>query len=170
MRIIVLTVCLLLYSAVGVVGAESLASLVEIGERCSGLSGRLILSIIDVESKGNPYAINVNGVGSYQPQSLSEALYLIYKHNKANTDIGLMQINYMYWGAETGLTPLELLDPKINVCVGSAILRQYIDKHGGWRGVGRYNAASPLKQKKYILMVARSFKKMEGIALPELVR
>jgi soluble lytic murein transglycosylase-like protein len=161
-KIIVLIACILLCSVVGA-ECETLASLAELGERCSGLSSQLILSVIDVESKGNPYAINVNGVQSYQPQSLREALYLIYKHNRANTDMGLMQINYLTWGPVAGLTPMELLDPRTNVCVGSAILRKYIDKHGGWRGVGRYNAVSLVKQRNYILMVAKAFKRMGGI-------
>ena len=137
--------------------AESIDTLAEIGSKCSGLPTRLIKSVIYVESKGNPYAVNINGVGGYQASSLREALRVLYHYDRANSDLGLMQVNYLTWGPVMGLTPVDLLRPSTNVCVGSVILREYIDAHGGWKGVGRYNAATPSKQRAYILKVASAY-------------
>ncbi|MBE0427215.1 MAG: lytic transglycosylase domain-containing protein [Nitrospirae bacterium] len=134
-------------------------NLLDHGEKCSGLPGDLILSVIWVESRGNPYAVNINGVGGFFPKSLSDSLKIIYHFNKTNVDIGLMQINWMTWGPVYGLKPVDFFDPFINICIGSKILRHYIDKHNGsWRGVGRYNAVSYDKQVKYALKVADTYK------------
>ncbi len=134
-------------------------SLLATGEKCSGLSQELILSVIWVESEGNPNAINVNGVGGFGPDSPERALKILYKYNRANTDIGLMQVNYKTWGPAYGLKAKQLLDPMTNICVGSRILKDYIDEHkGSWRGIGAYNAVSYAKQVNYALRVHRMFK------------
>lgn len=139
-------------------------SLLETGERCSGLSQEIIMSVIWVESKGNPNAINVNGVGGFSPASADTALKILYKYNKANTDIGLMQVNYKTWGRVYGLKAAEFLDPQMNICIGSRILRDYIDQHkGSWRGVGRYNAVSYSKQENYASKVSNALKKVKAV-------
>ncbi len=133
------------------------SNILEIGQTCSGLPKDLIMSVIIVESNGNPNAVNINGVGGFQPKSRSEAVKLMYRFNKANVDIGLMQVNYLTWGPVYGITPERLLDPAANVCIGSRILRDYIDRHkGSWRGVGRYNAVSYNKQVSYALRVSHT--------------
>lgn len=134
-------------------------SLLEYGEKCSGLPKDLILSIIWVESKGNPYAVNINGIGGFSPASINDSLKIIYHFNRANIDIGLMQINWLTWYPVYGLKPVDLLNPFVNVCIGSKILRHYVDKYNGsWRGVGRYNAVSYDKQTRYALKVAHVYK------------
>ena len=160
MRVIMSAFLLLIALSAIAYGEETIDDLAEIGGRCSGLPSRLIKSVIYVESKGNPYAVNINGIGGYQPSSLRDALLILYRFNRANSDLGLMQVNYRTWGPVTKLTPVELLDPRLNVCLGSQILRQYIDEHGGWRGVGRYNATSPAKQRTYILNVAAAYRRI----------
>src|SRR5208283_3884908 len=65
------------------------------GVQCSGLPKELIMSVIWNESRGNPYAVNVNGVGSYYPSSPEQALRVAYKINRANIDVGLMQVNWL---------------------------------------------------------------------------
>ena len=139
-------------------------TLLATGSRCSGLPEELILSIIWKESRGNPNAVNVNGVGGFFPQSPRQALKIIYSYNRSNTDIGLMQVNWKSWGRVFRLRAVDLLDPVTNVCVGSKILREYIDEHpGSWRGVGRYNAVSYDKQYAYASSVGRIYKKIRSI-------
>lgn len=136
-------------------------SLLETGHRCSGLPEELILSVIWVESRGNPNAININGGKSYSPKTREQALKILYANNKASTDIGLMQVNYKTWGKVFGLKASAFLDPETNVCAGSQILRAYVDQHkGSWRGVGRYNAASSSKQMVYAVKVGNAYKKI----------
>jgi soluble lytic murein transglycosylase-like protein len=136
----------------------TLYELADYGSECTGgwLNPDLIVAVILAESGGNPYAININGVGSFYPSSYEEAVELIYGYNRANVDIGLMQVNYLSWGGVTGLGPEEFFDPWINVCVGSQILAHYI-RQNGYPGIGRYNAISPAKQVKYIRKVERVY-------------
>lgn len=134
-------------------------NLLSIGEQCSGLPKELILSVIHVESKGNPYAVNINGVGGFQPRDIESAVKILYHYNRANSDIGLMQINYLSWGKVFNVSPVDLFRPEVNVCIGSKILRYYIDMHNGsWRGVGRYNAVSSDKATRYALSVYRVYR------------
>ena len=139
-------------------------SLLETAERCSGrLPKELILSVIFVESEGNPYAIHVNGVGGFSPSSPEAALKILYKYNRANTDIGLMQINWKTWGPVYGIKAARLLDPELNICLGSRILRDYIDEHkGSWKGIGRYNAVTYSKQLHYASRVNNVYKKVKA--------
>lgn len=162
MRIMSLSLLVILIAAAAhAQEAIDYTALVALGSRCSGLNEQIIKSIIYVESRGNPYAVNVNGVGGFQPSTLRDALRVLYKYNRANSDLGLMQINYLTWGRATKLTPIQMLDPEINVCLGSVILRDYINTHGGWKGVGRYNAVSPKKQREYILRVASIYRRIK---------
>src|SRR5208282_6700350 len=85
--------------------------LLQRGVQCSGLPKELILSVIWEESHGNPNAVNVNGVASYSPPTPEQALRFIYRHNKANVDIGLMQVNWLSWGPVYKLSPADLLNP-----------------------------------------------------------
>ena len=139
-------------------------NLLETGERCSGLSREIILSVMWIESRGNPNAININGVGGFSPVSAEEALRILYRYNRPNVDIGLMQVNWKTWGPLYGLRAADLLDPATNICLGSRILRDYIDDHrGSWRGVGRYNAVTYSKQLSYATQVNRTYKRIKAM-------
>jgi len=162
--VVVSTCCLLFNNAhAGDFGLDWPA-LLETAEQCSGgLPKELILSVIWVESEGNPNAINVNGVGGFSPSSLDKALKILYKYNRANTDIGLMQVNWKTWGPKYGLKAKQLFDPVTNICVGSRILRDYIDEHkGSWKGIGRYNAVTYSKQLHYASRVNNVYKKVKA--------
>lgn len=136
--------------------------LLDIGVRCSGgIPPDILLAIILTESGGNPYAININGVKSFQPKTAQEALKVIYKYNNANVDIGLMQVNYKTWAKVFNVLPSHLLVPEINICIGSQILRHYLDQHNwSWKGIGRYNATTEWKQANYAVKVSNKLKKI----------
>ena len=135
--------------------------LLQSGVQCSGLPQELILSVIWNESRGNPNAVNINGVGSYSPSSPEQALRYVYRINRANVDVGLMQVNWPTWGPVYRLTIADLLNPVTNVCVGSIILKNYIVEHrGSWRGVGRYNAVTHEKQEAYAYKIAQTLQQI----------
>jgi len=135
--------------------------LLETGVKCSGISGEILLAVILQESGGNPYAVNINGIGGFQPKTPQEALKIIYKYNKANTDIGLMQVNYKTWAKTFNVLPKDLLNPEINICIGAKILRAYLDEHNWtWKGIGRYNATTYWKQANYAVKVADHLKRI----------
>lgn len=157
---IIFSICFLLLSATASVSADiDWQALMQTGERCSGLAPELILSVLWNESAGNPNAVNINGVGGFHPRTASDALKVIYHYNSANVDIGLMQINWKTWGPYYGLTPADLLDPVVNICAGSLILRNYVDAYkGSWQGVGRYNAVNYSKQVGYAQRINRTLR------------
>ncbi|MCL4492043.1 MAG: lytic transglycosylase domain-containing protein [Nitrospirae bacterium] len=139
--------------------------LLNIGQKCSGgLSRDLLLAVIWAESSGNPYAINISKVGGFSPKTEEEAVRIMYRHGKASVDIGLMQVNYKAWGKGYGLSPVDLLDPAVNICVGSKILRRYLEEHNwSWRGIGRYNAVSIEKQATYAAKVYRTLRMIKNL-------
>jgi soluble lytic murein transglycosylase-like protein len=109
-----------------------------------GINPFLLKVISDVESGGNPQAINVNANGTM--------------------DIGLMQIN-TFWVSRRNLDyNLLLSDPCYNVKVGAGILRQCIDRYGyGWKAIGCYNAVSEEKQVTYSWKVYNVLKRKTHI-------
>jgi soluble lytic murein transglycosylase-like protein len=102
---------------------------------------RLIHAIIQVESSGNPSALNRNANGS--------------------EDIGLMQINSSWLPVlgRYGIQHHQLYDPCTNVHVGAWVLAGNIARYGPtWRAVGAYNARSHGKRKGYVAKVWRRYK------------
>lgn len=101
------------------------------------ISQRLLEAIAQVESSGNPMAINKNGDGS--------------------EDIGLMQINSSWLSKlrSYGIERSDLFDPCVSINVGAWIMADNIFRHGyNWKAVGAYNAVSPDKRLKYAHKVA----------------
>ena len=102
---------------------------------------RLIHAIIQVESSGNPSALNRNTNGSQ--------------------DIGLMQINSSWLPVlgRYGIQHHHLYDPCTNVHVGAWVLAGNIARYGPtWRAVGAYNARSLVKRKGYVAKVWRRYR------------
>ncbi len=102
---------------------------------------RLIDAIIQVESSGNPSALNRNANGT--------------------EDIGLMQINSSWLPVlgRYGIKHHHLYDPCTNVHVGAWVLAGNIARYGPtWRAVGAYNARSHVKRKGYVAKVWRQYK------------
>jgi len=101
---------------------------------------RLIRAIIQVESGGNPSAMNRNANGS--------------------EDIGPMQINSSWLPvlSRYGIQRHHLDDPCTNVHVGAWVLAGNIARYGyTWRAVGAYNARSHARRKGYVAKVWRRF-------------
>jgi type IV secretion system protein VirB1 len=83
------------------------------------------LSVIDIESGGQPFAIHDNTDGrSYWPSSSAGAQRLAGGLIRAghSVDLGLMQINYNTWFRSTRVRLDAAFDPCINISFGSTIL------------------------------------------------
>lgn len=94
-------------------------------------SPQLIAAIIQVESRGNPLALHINGPLKLinQPATVDHAIQVAHHVIKAgySIDMGLMQIN------SENLTPLglkleQIFDPCTNIKAGITILRQGYQK------------------------------------------
>jgi cytosine/adenosine deaminase-related metal-dependent hydrolase len=127
----------------------------------------LVRAIIQIESKGNPYAVHVGGKAHY-PETKEEALRLIAEAVKtgAGFDIGLMQVN-RFWLEKYGIPPESLLDPDMNKKWGTAILADEIARHGlTWTAVGRYHSPDTERGRLYawkIFAAARTGKNIRII-------
>lgn len=101
---------------------------------------RLIHAIIQVESSGNPSALNRNANGT--------------------EDIGIMQINTSWLPtlARYGIDRHHLYDPCTNIHIGAWVLARSIARYGHiWRAVGAYNATSHVKRERYVAKVWKRY-------------
>lgn len=94
-------------------------------------------AIVQVESGGNPFALNVNHLAGPQPHpaTLAEAVSLAegYLRQGYSVDLGLMQVNSRNLAA-LGVSIEQIFDPCINLRSGGAILTaryaQAVRRHG----------------------------------------
>ena len=125
----------------------------------TGIPVELLLAISHVESRFHPHAINISGE-SFFPSSESEALRLLLR-SRSNVDIGLMQVNWGYWGDKFGLSKSDLLDPPLNVLVGAKILEHCVRVSGSWwKGVALYHSPYDLRQREYVEKVWQSYRRV----------
>lgn len=124
----------------------------------------LALAIARQESRGNPWAVNIQG-RSYAPASREEALALINARGKGRSfDVGLMQVN-SWWLRRLGISPVMALEPKNNVLIGVWILAQEIQRHGlNWKAVASYHtplSRNPERGRRYAASVVRHLKQLQ---------
>lgn len=115
-----------------------------------GISPLLLRAIARQESGFDPRARNVNANGS--------------------EDRGLMQINSFWFPRlrQAGIDPESLWDGCTSIAVGAWILAGEIKQHGmTWEAVGRYNARSPEKKRRYAAKIQRNLiLEMREVGIP----
>lgn len=93
------------------------------------VSNNTMMAVIHQESRGNPWALGVNGKQRFKkPVSYLEAVIESKRliANGANIDMGLMQINSRTM-VNLGLTVEQVFDPCTNVYSGGVVLtRNYV--------------------------------------------
>ena len=125
----------------------------------TGIPVELLLAISHVESGFQPHALNVSG-RSFFPSSIYEAVGLL-KRSGDNVDIGLMQVNWSYWGIRFGLSKSDLLDPQFNVLVGAKILEHCVRVSGSWwKGIALYHSPHGARQREYVEKVWQSYRRV----------
>lgn len=131
-----------------------------VGEKY-GINSTLLRAIAWVESKNNPYAININGK-SYFPKTRREAVELLDRITVHNFDVGIMQISNRYWLRRFNIDPEYLFDKDYCVEFGAYILFLEIQKHGyKWEAVGYYHSSKQPNQRKYIQKVLSAYLKIK---------
>ena len=125
----------------------------------TGIPVELLLAISHVESGFHPHAVNMSGQ-SYFPSSRNEALRLLVRSGD-NVDIGLMQVNWGFWGDKFRLSKSELLDPQFNVLVGAKILEHCVRvSKSWWKGIAVYHSPHDALQREYVEKVWRSYRRV----------
>jgi hypothetical protein len=137
----------------------TLPELIAAAAHHAGVHPDLLSSIVWVESRAWPWALNVNGVGLY-PRTRAEAERVLGRVGD-DVDIGYAQISYRHWGRALGLRKVDLLEPWTNLVVGALILRNGLQQEAGWAGVGRYHSVTPHRKLSYAHRVAETFRMIE---------
>ena len=135
-----------------------------------GLPGSVVEGIIQVESGGHPWALQV-GIGegySFYPKTRAEAwrFLAVSLALTDNVDIGLMQVNWKTWGQSVrslGLDAYDLLDGRINMKVGCRILAEVLSGRGTFLArLGRYHSFRPERGRWYARRVLAAAREMEA--------
>jgi hypothetical protein len=120
-----------------------------------GISVDLLAAVAWTESKMLPYALNVRGK-TYYCTSREQALRMLEETKTGNVDIGLLQVNYRFWGEPLGLQKEDLLDSKVCTIIGAMILTYNLQKHRDpWVAIGRYHSGNRKRMKAYQTKVSR---------------
>ncbi len=124
-----------------------------------GIPSGLLSAITDIESGGNPLALNVGG-RTMVPQSYDHAASLLFDGRgrpRRDVTVGCMQIHTGAHLAAVGNRPERLLNPRVNVNYAANMLRNLYDQHGSWRAaVGWYHTGSgTARAGRYICAVDR---------------
>lgn len=104
-----------------------------------------------------PYALNIEGRTVFA-RNESEALQIFHDAREKGArliDLGCMQINYYYHGAQFA-SPKAMLQPAANVRYAARFLRELYEKQGSWTmAVARYHAGphNNPAQKRYVCRI-----------------
>jgi len=109
-----------------------------------------------------PFALHFNDANvSIYALSAKEAQFVLAHVITDNVDIGLGQVNYKSWKHKVR-RPEDLLDPKINLTVASAVLAEAMKSTPDPElGVGRYHSWREWRARPYgrkVLMIYRALK------------
>lgn len=113
---------------------------------CAPFVAAVTLSaVIHVESGGNALAINVNGVGRFDPPSRAQAVAIAHHFidRGRRVDIGLMQVDSENLAA-MGYSVSRILDPCTNIQAGGTILARDYQLALGAGKVGQAALAAAL--------------------------
>ncbi len=154
-----------LVSAVLMVSDALAECLVVAAERYS-IHPYLIQAIAWVESRGNPWALNIKTtrklnlkgirvqverkgkyfIYSIYPSSREEAMKVLSLAKDAlSIDYGLMQIN-SFWLRKFNIGPVEALDPCTNIMLGTYIISYCWSKTGmDWRAIECYHSSERIR-------------------------
>ncbi|MBV8361317.1 MAG: lytic transglycosylase domain-containing protein [Deltaproteobacteria bacterium] len=120
-----------------------------------GIPRELLVAIAGAESGFHPWALNIEGRQVYC-RSRQEAEQLLSTVDKV--DIGLMQINWPFWGPRLGVSKSQLLDPRTNLLYGARILKQSLARTGDiWWRISDYHAGSPQRRDRYNQLVYEQY-------------
>ncbi len=120
-----------------------------------GVPLELLVAVAGAESGYHPWALNVDGQQIYC-HSRAEAERLLAQHDRVA--IGLMQINWQFWGPKIGLTKEGLLDPSTNLMIGARILKEGLRREADiWYGISNYHSGSAHRRDKYNQLVYQNY-------------
>ena len=125
-----------------------------VAARNADVPADLLIAIAGAESGYHPWALNIKGHQVFC-QSREEAENVLANTPTDDVDIGLMQINWRFWGPRSGAaSKSELLDPRRNLELGAAILKDSLSRGGSlWHRISNYHSGGTAERERYNKMV-----------------
>lgn len=118
--------------------------------RATGVPLALIAAIAGAESDYHPWALDLHGHKDYCRSRREAERVLAGSAPDADVDIGLMQINWRFWGPRLNLTKDQLLDPRTNLFYGALILKRCLKRGGSiWRRISDYHSGTIHERNSY---------------------
>jgi soluble lytic murein transglycosylase-like protein len=123
----------------------------------AGVPLQVLIAIAGAESAYHPWALDIEGRQRFC-QSRAEAETVLANTATTNVDIGLMQINWRFWGPRLGVAKTALLDPRTNLLMGARILRDSLARDGStWRGISNYHSGARRERERYNNQVYKAY-------------
>jgi soluble lytic murein transglycosylase-like protein len=115
----------------------------------AGVPLEVLVAVAGAESGYHPWALDIEGRQVFC-KSRAEAEATLAATATTNVDIGLMQINWRFWGSRLDVAKNDLLDPRINLLMGARILRESLDRDGSvWRRISNYHSGARHERDRY---------------------
>jgi len=129
-----------------------------VAARNANVPSDLLIAIAGAESGYHPWALNIQGHQVFC-QSRTDAENVLANTPTDDVDIGLMQINWRFWGSRSGMaSKQELLEPAKNLALGAAILRDSLSRGGSlWHRISNYHSGGVAERERYNKMVYAAY-------------
>jgi len=127
----------------------------------------LLRAIAHVESKGHPFALNVEGKTLFFARK-DEAIAAARRASAAGKgfDAGVMQINSQ-WLTRFHIPLDAVFDPEANIWLGGWILGQNLRQHGDLKtAVARYHSPNVTRGNRYVSQVKAALEEMGPAETP----
>jgi hypothetical protein len=125
----------------------------------AGVPLAVLVAVAGAESAYHPWALDIEGRQVFC-RSREEAESVLANTTTTNIDIGVMQINWRFWGPRLGVAKNDLLDPRINLLMGARILHQSLNRNGTiWRRISNYHSGAPRERDRYNQQVYDAYRR-----------
>jgi len=115
----------------------------------AGVPLEVLVAVAGAESGYHPWALDIEGRQVFC-KSRAEAETVLANTTTTNVDIGVMQINWRFWGPRLGVAKNDLLDPRVNLLMGARILRDGLSRDGSmWRRISNYHSGARSERDRY---------------------
>jgi hypothetical protein len=155
-------VALLLVAVAMSLGTVARASAVEsdpyvAAAQQAGVPLEVLVAVAGAESGYHPWALDIEGRQVFC-KSRAEAETVLANTATTNVDIGVMQINWRFWGPRLGVAKNDLLDPRINLLMGARILHDGLSRDGSmWRRISNYHSGARHERDRYNQQVYEAY-------------
>jgi soluble lytic murein transglycosylase-like protein len=123
----------------------------------AGVPLAVLVAVAGAESGYHPWALDIEGRQVFC-KSRAEAETVLSNTATTNVDIGVMQINWRFWGPRLGVAKNDLLDPRINLLMGARILRDGLNRNGSvWRRISNYHSGGNHERERYNQQVYEAY-------------